>query len=66
MAGCCGSKRANQAYVVTLKDGSEVNTTPDGKPLTMEKARMIARADDSVDPAGRRKAATIRTVLKTS
>lgn len=57
---CGGGKRSNMEYEVTFRDGSTQRFATAGE------ARPAARADTSVDPTGRRKAATIRTVLKTS
>lgn len=59
--GCCGAgKRSNMEYEVTFKDGTTRRFATAGE------ARPAARADTSSDPTGRRKAATIRTVLKSA
>lgn len=57
--GCCGSgKRSNMEYEVTFKDGTTRRFATAGE------ARPAARGDESVDPTGKRKAATVRPVLK--
>ena len=57
--GCCGAgKRSNVEYEVVFVDGSTARFATAGE------ARLAARAVVTVDPTGKRKAATVRTVLK--
>lgn len=54
--GSCAGKRSNVEYEVVFKDGSTQRVA------TVGEARILAAQDASVDPSGRRRSATFRSV----
>ena len=57
--GCCGNRKsANTEYEVTFRDGTTTRVA------TVQEARIVGAQDSSVDPAGQRRAYSIRVVTK--